>query len=199
MYVGTALWDQGKKYPDIAKSLDNFGAWNKPSKKALWVLFDDCWAPPACECDSGAAGMAFMGVLCSGDGGAGIVSKSSNTWQTFAHEVGHILNAAHSWEDGQGTRPAPLRLFVLALHIPQHSACMHVCVRWRHHACFCVCVRACLPKRSSLFIIDVTSMVLRDHPKKSLSCACQIPLISFPFLSVLFVSFLYILVLLILI
>jgi hypothetical protein len=96
-----ALWNYEEQYPDIDEQLKLFRAWTKPSKKALWHLFDDCFAPSGCGCTGGTAGLAYLGVLCKNDGGTGITfNTGGNSWKVLAHEVGHNFGASHSFEEG---------------------------------------------------------------------------------------------------
>ena len=95
----TALWNYDERYPDIDKQLALLRAWPKPSRKALWHVFDDCFAPPPLP-QSGTAGLAWLRVLCKGDGGTGVSYDVGDTWKTFAHEVGHNFGGEHSFEEG---------------------------------------------------------------------------------------------------
>jgi hypothetical protein len=63
------------------------------------------FAPTACECSYGTAGIARFGVLCNNAIGSAVTyyTGADSTWLTFAHEIGHNLGGYHSFEDGVGT------------------------------------------------------------------------------------------------
>jgi hypothetical protein len=101
----TTHWNSEANYPDIDTQLANFQAWTKPNTYGLWHMFDDCFAPPECNCDgSGTAGQASLSVICNPTFGVGMTYYTGleKTWGTFAHEVGHNFGGEHSWEDGKG-------------------------------------------------------------------------------------------------
>jgi hypothetical protein len=50
----------------------------------------------------GTNGYAWIGVLCGRKNTAANLYQGEKTWLTFAHELGHNINAQHSFENGQG-------------------------------------------------------------------------------------------------
>jgi len=110
-------WDNHDCENHPSNQLEQFKAWPKPSKQALWHLFSDCFS-------GGTLGIAPLGSMCRGDGGAAVslwtesrawrndgdypcknnpkATCYDTTWTTFAHEVGHQIGAGHSFEDNRG-------------------------------------------------------------------------------------------------
>jgi hypothetical protein len=83
----------------ISEMLDAFSAWRRDERsnqQAVWHLLTNCFPPP------GTVGLSWMGSLCRNDIGAGVSSFSSTLWLTLAHELGHSLGGAHSFQLGQG-------------------------------------------------------------------------------------------------
>merc|ERR1712194_406503 len=99
----------------INSQLSEFSTWGQRSRQGLWHLFDDCF-------QAGTIGLAYVGSssagICAMDpawfsvgGGSSVESYantgvswySSDTWKTFAHEIGHNFGANHSFDNGQGT------------------------------------------------------------------------------------------------
>lgn len=57
----------------------------------------------ACGQRFGVVGLAYVNTLCRGEFATGSNKvQTSSPWLTFAHELGHNLNGAHSFELGQG-------------------------------------------------------------------------------------------------
>jgi len=57
----------------------------------------------ACGDAWGVVGLAYMGSLCHGEWATGANKfQTSSPWLTYAHELGHNLNADHTFEEGQG-------------------------------------------------------------------------------------------------
>jgi len=85
---------------DINTYLNGITAWRvstKPTRHGIWHAFTDCYPPP------GTVGLAWIGTLCNVNNAAGVSSKSSSLWLTFAHETGHNFAAQHTFQSGQGT------------------------------------------------------------------------------------------------
>lgn len=101
----------------IQQSLHRFSLWAgklpndgdqsaQPVQQGLWHMFTACYKPP------GNIGMAYiqdgngrLGTLCyhaKESLNVGVTSLTSQTWLTFAHEVGHNFGARHSFENGRG-------------------------------------------------------------------------------------------------
>jgi hypothetical protein len=82
------------KFPcsTIPQLLEKFKQWNPPTPQSYWHLLTNCNPPP------GTVGIADLNSLCRG--GRAISNKAS--WLIFAHELGHILGATHSFENGTG-------------------------------------------------------------------------------------------------
>eukprot|EP00405_Crypthecodinium_cohnii_P020434 CAMPEP_0206479878 /NCGR_PEP_ID=MMETSP0324_2-20121206/36927_1 /ASSEMBLY_ACC=CAM_ASM_000836 /TAXON_ID=2866 /ORGANISM="Crypthecodinium cohnii, Strain Seligo" /LENGTH=1570 /DNA_ID=CAMNT_0053956491 /DNA_START=30 /DNA_END=4739 /DNA_ORIENTATION=+ len=72
-----------------------------PNSVAAWMFITRCYPPP------GTVGLAYVGTICSPGNGYGVTTDfgkdSAATWLTFTHELGHILGAGHSFENGQGS------------------------------------------------------------------------------------------------
>merc|ERR1719183_2269765 len=57
----------------------------------------------ACGARFGVVGLAYVNTLCRGQFATGSNKiHTASPWLTFAHELGHNLNGAHSFELGQG-------------------------------------------------------------------------------------------------
>merc|ERR1712137_104608 len=100
---GAPDWDEGDDCPfTINDQLDKWSKWNFPNQDmGVWHVFDDCFP------GGGTIGLAYVGVLCNGRSGSqnwntGVNWYSSNTWHTFAHEMGHNFGGGHSFELGRG-------------------------------------------------------------------------------------------------
>ncbi len=83
--------------------LGRFRSWNpnqKVKRQAFWMLMERC---PSYS--DGIAGVAYVGQVCRTPFNIGAtkgLDGRSNPVKTFAHELGHLLNAPHSFENGQG-------------------------------------------------------------------------------------------------
>ncbi|WEW60802.1 hypothetical protein PRK78_006290 [Emydomyces testavorans] len=107
---------------DIAQRLNLFSAWRGSQKddNAFWMLMTTC--------NSGAeVGLAWLGQLCVNTAtvqsdannstsqsvsSAGVVVRTPQEWQVFAHEAGHIFGAVHDCDSGlcqSPTNPATSR------------------------------------------------------------------------------------------
>jgi hypothetical protein len=89
---------------EVRSKLTDFTAWNKPSTQAVWHLFTGCGN------SFGVIGVAYVGRICAGYANTGVNMLRNwrgrvveDTWDTFAHELGHNFNARHSFEEGRGT------------------------------------------------------------------------------------------------
>uniref|UniRef100_A0A7S3PQQ6 Peptidase M12B domain-containing protein n=1 Tax=Aplanochytrium stocchinoi TaxID=215587 RepID=A0A7S3PQQ6_9STRA len=95
--LGTDSWDNPICNLSISQQFDAFNEQSRPSAQGLWHIFDDCYKP------GDAIGLAYPGTLCTGNRiSSGISFYSTNTWLTFAHEIGHNHGAGHSFEEGKG-------------------------------------------------------------------------------------------------
>jgi len=57
----------------------------------------------ACGSQWGSVGLAYCGSMCWGEWATGATKfHTGSPWLTYAHELGHNINADHSFEDGQG-------------------------------------------------------------------------------------------------
>lgn len=57
----------------------------------------------ACGEKWGAVGLAYVGSMCAGEWATGATKfHTASPWLTYAHELGHNINADHSFEEGQG-------------------------------------------------------------------------------------------------
>lgn len=86
--------------PSISGYLQSLAGWRssvKSGNKGLWKLLTDCFPPP------GTIGIAYVGTLCRNYGVGVTTWTGDRTWQTDAHEIGHIFGAGHSFEEGQGS------------------------------------------------------------------------------------------------
>jgi hypothetical protein len=88
--AGDARNSNGGCLKDIGTQLDEFSDSTLLTNNGLWHFFDDC------KPNSGSytAGIAYVGVLCraasSGrDFNVGVTYWGSETWTTFAHEIGY--------------------------------------------------------------------------------------------------------------
>lgn len=103
---GSPSWNQVRPCRlDSGGTLDVFRSWRalapQNDEAGLWHLMTDCFPAP------GVVGIAYLGVLCSRNVGAGLTSylnsgTNKGTWKTFAHEIGHNFQGSHSFEEGQG-------------------------------------------------------------------------------------------------
>merc|ERR1740138_203031 len=51
----------------------------------------------------GTVGLAYVGTICKGGYAVGVNQMhNAKAWLTFAHELGHNFDGAHSFEQGQG-------------------------------------------------------------------------------------------------
>merc|ERR1712139_116546 len=58
----------------------------------------------ACGPYYGTVGLAYLGSMCQGQWATGATKfHSTSPWLTYAHELGHNLNADHTFEEGQGS------------------------------------------------------------------------------------------------
>ncbi len=92
----------------IDTKLNYFAQWRGAVKtdQGLWHLLTNCYPAP------GTVGLASMGVMCMQQltsagvivsSSTGVSSKTSPTWLTVAHEIGHNFDASHAFQLGQGT------------------------------------------------------------------------------------------------
>lgn len=93
--AGSVSWDNKNCEKSIFEQLQAFYKAGK-DEQALWKLMDNCYS-------SGAIGVAVKNSLCGG-AAAGVTwfARNGGTWKIFAHEVGHIFGASHSFEEGTG-------------------------------------------------------------------------------------------------
>lgn len=76
-------------------------------RMSAWVYFSNACPPTG----NTLVGYARIGGLCDYRNAYAIVTNTDNwpdthtapTWQTLAHELGHVFGASHSFEDGRGT------------------------------------------------------------------------------------------------
>ena len=87
----------------ISDQLGTFAEWQQEkSDQALWHYFDHCRPTGT---GSYTAGLASLGRLCVSsygqNSGVSYMNRlgASGTWTTFAHEVGHNLDAVHPFAD----------------------------------------------------------------------------------------------------
>eukprot|EP00457_Paulinella_chromatophora_P000175 gb/GEZN01000175.1/.p1 GENE.gb/GEZN01000175.1/~~gb/GEZN01000175.1/.p1 ORF type:complete len:1996 (-),score=145.76 gb/GEZN01000175.1/:103-6012(-) len=90
--------------PPCSSTIDEqnsrFSVWRKNerlNKAAIWKLQTDCWGL------STVVGLAYVGRLCRDARSVGVTTYTASTWLTFAHEVGHLFGAVHSFQLGKGT------------------------------------------------------------------------------------------------
>ena len=103
-----ALSDQNDPSSCIASAngindqLYQFSRWlgkNQPKKYAIWNLITNCW--PITNKPT-TVGLAWIGSACSSDYKAGVISLTSTSWITIAHEISHLLGGLHTFQQGQG-------------------------------------------------------------------------------------------------
>merc|ERR1740123_744959 len=89
---------------DVGDKLSDFTPWTKPSTQAVWHLFTGCGN------SFGTIGVAYVGRICASYANTGVNMLRNwrgqvveDTWDTFAHELGHNMAARHSFEEGQGS------------------------------------------------------------------------------------------------
>merc|ERR1719203_1161992 len=89
---------------EVRAKLADFTAWTPPSRQAVWHLFTGCGR------GFGVVGVAYVGTLCRTSYNTGVDMLRNyrgrvveDSWDTFAHELGHNFKAQHSFEDGQGS------------------------------------------------------------------------------------------------
>ena len=109
LHIGTVYISQSNKRPawdtqcksGIQYQLTSFERFRKPANEAVWHVFDDCFRYGR---GGNIIGLASMGTMCQPRWGfnTGANYYSYQTWLTFAHELGHNMNADHSFERGQG-------------------------------------------------------------------------------------------------
>eukprot|EP00924_Labyrinthula_sp_SR-Ha-C_P014615 snap_masked-scaffold_34-processed-gene-3.44-mRNA-1 protein AED:0.42 eAED:0.42 QI:0/0/0/0.33/1/1/3/0/684 len=92
----------------ISNELTKFAQFTKPSFQGLWMLITDCleydFEEEKTTTGSDASGVAHVGGLCIDRRNTALSHfRSTRTWLTFAHEVGHLFGAHHSFENGVGT------------------------------------------------------------------------------------------------
>ena len=79
----------------VLAAFQNWRALNRTRQYSMWHLLSDCFAPP------GIVGLAVIGGACSPKATL-VASLSSTMWLTIAHETGHLLGAAHTFQNGIG-------------------------------------------------------------------------------------------------
>ncbi|GBG24571.1 Disintegrin and metalloproteinase domain-containing protein B [Hondaea fermentalgiana] len=82
---------------DLSTQLDDLTTWvrkldDDEEQAAHFHLFTGCSAS--------SSGVAYVGTLCNLNYNTGVTKKTSRTWKTFAHELGHGFAATHSFENG---------------------------------------------------------------------------------------------------
>ncbi|GBG24572.1 Disintegrin and metalloproteinase domain-containing protein B [Hondaea fermentalgiana] len=85
---------------DLSDQLDDLTTWvrtldDDEEQAAHFHLFTGCSAS--------SSGVAYVGTLCNLNYNTGVTKKTSRTWKTFAHELGHGFAATHSFENGMYT------------------------------------------------------------------------------------------------
>ncbi|EER23572.1 Disintegrin family protein [Coccidioides posadasii C735 delta SOWgp] len=102
--------------PDISRRLNLFSAWRgeQNDDNAFWMLMTTCNSGPE-------VGLAWLGQVCINtasrqsdrDGGptqsvssTGVVVRTPQEWQVFAHEAGHIFGAVHDCDSELCASPA---------------------------------------------------------------------------------------------
>jgi hypothetical protein len=98
-------WVSGCKNGDeVRQKLNQFTfGWTPPSRQTVWHLFTGCGN------SFGIVGVAYLGKICESRFNTGVNmlrgwrgSVVEDTWDTFAHELGHNFDADHTFEEGQG-------------------------------------------------------------------------------------------------
>ena len=112
---GSLSWNTGpnERCPKIGESLKAFRhtMWQKSEEypsQALWILIDDCRRDISSQRapDERYIGLAYNGKACrnvSYKVAEIRIRTRGNEWWYFAHELGHLLGAHHSFEEGVGT------------------------------------------------------------------------------------------------
>ena len=122
VYVSNSsdTWDKECAQFSVDNIFRDFGRWEKPSTEASWFLFDDCFRrgsnsmnkyPSASEAVLGAAKVSGlcdftkekMGNYRGTDNNIAMVFYNRDAWLVMAHELGHLMGASHSFENGIGT------------------------------------------------------------------------------------------------
>eukprot|EP00924_Labyrinthula_sp_SR-Ha-C_P003396 snap_masked-scaffold_15-processed-gene-8.33-mRNA-1 protein AED:0.38 eAED:0.38 QI:0/0/0/0.5/1/1/4/0/999 len=102
--AGSVLWDNHDCQQTIQEQLKSYKKVSRPSRQGIWHLMDDCYGKGV-NSDGGAIGLAHINAVCS-DSTANVATTWYNdaggTWLIFAHEVGHLFGAQHTWEEGVG-------------------------------------------------------------------------------------------------
>ncbi|PWY91644.1 zincin, partial [Aspergillus sclerotioniger CBS 115572] len=86
-------WNVGCASGDLDWRLQQFSTWRgaQDATNAYWTLMTNC---PT----GNVVGVSLVGELCNPNRGANVVVRTSNQWQVFAHESGHIFGAIHDCE-----------------------------------------------------------------------------------------------------
>ena len=104
LYIGTGQesWSNKDCNENTMTTLSKFVGWAPPKQEAYWMLFEICD-----RYAGGSSGTAYVGTACTNGVRNKGVTKGVGTrirpHMTFTHELGHLLNARHSFENGQGT------------------------------------------------------------------------------------------------
>merc|ERR1719322_1075665 len=89
---------------EVRQKLNQFTfGWTPPSRQTVWHLFTGCGN------SFSIVGVAYLGKICEGRFNTGVNMLRGwrgrvveDTWDTFAHVLGHNFDADHTFEEGQG-------------------------------------------------------------------------------------------------
>ncbi|OJJ68928.1 hypothetical protein ASPBRDRAFT_209371 [Aspergillus brasiliensis CBS 101740] len=86
-------WNVACSSGDLDWRLQQFASWRRwhYDPNAYWTLMTNC---PT----GSVVGVSIVGGLCTSYSGANVVARTSNQWQVFAHESGHMFGATHDCE-----------------------------------------------------------------------------------------------------
>eukprot|EP00948_MAST-09A_sp_MAST-9A-sp1_P001046 g1046.t1 len=102
----TPSWNEAPSRPgyrtcqtEYNTKLNQFQSWvgngaGGRGSRGMWHLLTNCYPP------GGVVGLAYVGTTCKNSYATGWTTKSTGTWETFTHELGHNFGASHTFNSG---------------------------------------------------------------------------------------------------